>query len=239
MRRNGSRFFSLMTSNLKSCVLLYMRGVDVLEKQHYLNGITLTLVALIVSCLMAAACAPIPFEEPGLGKQKIPDQTVSKAKPRIDIGALEQRIHVLINQQRAKHGLSSLDWNPALNKIARLHSKDMATKRYFQHNSPEGHDLAYRYSQQGFVCEIAVGAMYYTGGENIFQTNLYSSVEYINEIPTIYHWNDIETMAQTTVKGWMNSPSHRETILEPSWRTEGIGIGISNDNKVYITQDFC
>jgi uncharacterized protein YkwD len=211
----------------------------VLGKQHYSLRVTITLVALIVSCLMAAACAPIPFEGPGLGKQKIPDQTVSKAKPRIDIGELEQRIHVLINQQRAKHGLSSLDWNPALNKIARLHSKDMATKRYFQHNSPEGYDLAYRYSQQGFVCEIAVGGMYYTGGENIFQTNLYSSVEYINEIPTIYHWNDIETMAQTTVKGWMNSPSHRETILEPSWRTEGIGIAISNDNKVYITQDFC
>lgn len=77
----------------------------------------------------------------------------------------------------------------------------MARRNYFGHDSPKGHDLSYRYSQQGFVCEINVGTMYYTGSENIYQSNLYRSIEYVNDTPVEYHWNDLETIAQTIVTG--------------------------------------
>lgn len=137
------------------------------------------------------------------------------------------------------HGLSPLAWNPALNTIARQHSRDMVRRAYFSHYSPEGHDLAYRYSRQGFVCEVDAGTWYFAGAENIFQNNLYDTVEYINEVPSIYHWTDVETIAASTVRGWMSSSGHRKNILEPVCRTEGIGVAISTDYKVYITQDFC
>lgn len=73
--------------------------------------------------------------------------------------------------------------------------------------------------------------------ENIFQNNLYSSITYINGVP-IYHWNSLEDIAKTTVEGWMKSPGHRENLL--GYHTsEGIGVAIANDDKVYITQNFC
>jgi uncharacterized protein YkwD len=54
-----------------------------------------------------------------------------------------------------------------------------------------------------------------------------------------YDWNTIKQIAESTVKGWMHSPGHRKNILAPHWRSEGIGVALSPDDKVYITQNFC
>jgi uncharacterized protein YkwD len=37
----------------------------------------------------------------------------------------------------------------------------------------------------------------------------------------------------------MKSEGHRKNILNPGYATEGIGIGFTEDGKVYITQMFC
>lgn len=74
--------------------------------------------------------------------------------------------------------------------------------------------------------------------ENIFQNNLYDTVWYTNGIITSYEWNTLEELAQSTVNGWMNSPGHRANILG-SYHSEGIGVAIADDDKVYITQNFC
>ncbi|MBS1128555.1 MAG: serine protease, partial [Nitrospirae bacterium] len=39
--------------------------------------------------------------------------------------------------------------------------------------------------------------------------------------------------------GWMNSQGHRKNILTPHWLNQGIGVFISTDDTVYITQNFC
>jgi uncharacterized protein YkwD len=218
-----------------------VKGVGMIGERLHLSKMGIMIAVLMVCSMFAGGCAPVLFSTDS-GKPAAPDDYFgfsSKKKPTINIDELELRIHELVNQERAKHGLSPLAWNPMLNKIARLHSQDMVTRNYFSHYSPEGHDLAYRYSRQGFVCEVAVGNMYYTGAENIFQNHLYDSIEYVNEVPTIYHWRDLERIARTTVTKWMNSPGHRVNILEPSWKTEGIGVAISNNYEVYITEEFC
>jgi uncharacterized protein YkwD len=161
-----------------------------------------------------------------------------KGKPHITVSELEKRIHQLINEERQKHGLSALEWNGVLSKIARKHSSDMAKRNYFSHNSPEGHDFLYRYKQEGYSCSLAVDERIYLGAENIFQNNLYDRIEYVNDVP-YYEWRSREKIAETTVQGWMNSPGHRKNILTPHWKTEGIGVVISPDDKVYITQNFC
>jgi uncharacterized protein YkwD len=159
-------------------------------------------------------------------------------KPEINIPELEKQIHVLINEEREKRGLSALAWNDKLSIIARKHSQDMANRNYFAHSDPEGHDFCYRYRQEGFNCEVHVGNYIYMGAENIFQNNLYSSVTYYGGSPS-YDWNTQEEIAESTVQGWMNSPGHRKNILIAYWKREGIGVAISNDDKVYITEDFC
>lgn len=169
-------------------------------------------------------------------------QTLSDAflgKPSIDVSALETRIHQLINNQRAAHNLPQLRWDSQLTVIARKHSQDMATRNYFSHDTPEGKGPTERAAVLGYVCEKRIGNYIYGMGENIFQNNLYNSIHYINGIPVSYDWNDLEELASSTVDGWMNSPGHRENILRKTYDREGIGLAISKDDKVYITEDFC
>lgn len=73
--------------------------------------------------------------------------------------------------------------------------------------------------------------------ENIFQNWTYESITYVNGIP-LYDWNTDEQLAQQVVNGWMTSPGHRQNILS-GFHSEGIGVVITSDDKVYITQNFC
>jgi uncharacterized protein YkwD len=159
-------------------------------------------------------------------------------QPQINISSLEKQIHRLINEERRKYHLTTLGWDSDLSAIARKHSRDMSRRNYFAHNSPDGHDFSYRYKQAGYQCALRVDSRVYMGAENILQNNLYDSVTTVNG-QAFYDWNSHERLAETTVQGWMNSPGHRQNILMPLWKNEGIGIFISPDDKVYITQNFC
>lgn len=168
---------------------------------------------------------------------QLPDYK-DKKKPKISTGRLEQRIHDLINEEREQQGLEPLEWDGRLAEIARQHSLDMAQRTYFSHVSPEGRDFPYRYQQNGYTCSVRVKDILYTGAENIFQNNLYNRSATVNGV-AYYDWNSEKELAASTVRGWMNSPGHRRNILTPHWQNQGIGIAISPDGKVYITQNFC
>jgi len=162
-------------------------------------------------------------------------------KPDIDLTSLEAEIHRLTNIERTSKGLSPLLLDSQLSTIARLHSQDMAKNNYFEHDNLKGQDPTDRGLQRGYTCRKDYGS-YYTEGiaENIFQNNLYDSKTVTIPIGvTSYEWNTLEELARSTVDGWMNSPGHRKNILTNGYDREGIGIAISSDDKVLITQDFC
>ena len=161
-----------------------------------------------------------------------------KTQPKVEATDLAKRIHEQINKNRKKHGLQSLAWNDALSRIAAKHSRDMANRNFLNHNTPEGKTFSDRYRQSGFSCEILVGNKIHAGAENLALSRLYNSTTRENGI-TYYHWNSPEEIALRTVDGWMDSPSHRENILTPHWRQEGVGIEIGPGNKIYITENFC
>jgi len=159
-------------------------------------------------------------------------------KPIINIIGLEAEIHTLINNERQSYGLAPLEYDAMLAQIARAHSADMATRNYCSHNNLEGQDPTERAEAAGYDCYKNFGT-YYTDGiaENIFKNNLYSSITYYNSVP-VYDWNSQSEIASSTVNGWMNSQGHRENVLKSTYDKEGIGVAISNDYTVYITQDF-
>jgi len=161
------------------------------------------------------------------------------SKPSINIAELETEIHVLINNERQKNGIPTLQYDTELSDIARGHSRDMATRNYFEHINPEGDGPTERAIKAGYNVHKELGGGYYSDGigENIFQNNLYDSVTYYNGIP-VYDWNSQSEIAITTVDGWMNSPGHRQNIINSGYNKEGIGVAISSDDKVYITEDF-
>ena len=161
-------------------------------------------------------------------------------KPNINIRQLEDRTHELINAERVKRGLSSLEHIRKIGLIARSHSEDMAKRGYFAHESPEGLSPTDRGTQAGYNCRKDYGT-YYTYGlaENIHQGWLYDSFSTRNGRVVSYVWFTLEGLARTAVSGWMNSKGHRENILKPSYDKSGIGVAIAQDGKVYFTQNFC
>lgn len=189
------------------------------------------LVSLRVAALLAAVLVLGFMHTDATARQQ-------KPQPRVEATDLAKRIHAQINKNRKKHGLQSLAWNDALSRIATKHSRDMANRNYLDHGTPEGKTFSDRYRQGGFSCEIRAGIEMYAGAENIALSRLYNSTRRENGI-TYHHWNSGEEIALKTVDGWMNSPRHRENILTPYWRQEGIGVEIGPGNNIYITQNFC
>ena len=162
---------------------------------------------------------------------------VAELRSRAD--ELASRIHQLTNEERRRHGLRALEWDRELAAIAYLHSSDMARRDYFDHISPEGKNFADRYREHGYRKSTRVGDVVYEGAENLFLNNIARSYTYDKETGEVYSYdfNSLEEIAKSTVEGWMQSPGHRENILTPFTR-EGIGIYITDDGKVYITQNF-
>lgn len=161
-------------------------------------------------------------------------------KPEFDITKIENLIYTYTNEQRTKNGLSALTLDSRLASIAKSHSNDMANRNYFSHDTPEGLDPSARAMNVGYNCRKSLGGGYYTDGiaENIAQHWLYTS--YMTKgVYTSYNWHSEESLAREIVIGWMNSAGHRENILTPTYDRIGIGIGISEDDKVLATQNFC
>src|SRR5512143_1164321 len=210
----------------------YMIVKSLIAEKEMSKGFILRfgLLLFLIPCLFSCATPP-----PG-ATGRVPERG---NRPSINISKLERNIHDLINRERRMHGLSPLAWNDALSSIARKHSQDMAMRNYFSHDTPEGHDFSYRYNQAGYSCAVhGQGNIYYTGAENIFQNNLYNRIVFMNGVAH-YDWNTTGKIAESTVHGWMNSQGHRKNVLTPHWKSEGIGVAISPDDKVYITQNFC
>ncbi len=161
-------------------------------------------------------------------------------KPEINAQQIEYLVHEFTNQERLNHGLSQLAIDSEITQVARGHSSDMAEREYFAHETPEGLTPTDRADQKGYSCQKMVGLLIYSGlAENIFQGHLFDSYYTINGEITSYEWNTEEEIAKITVDGWMNSPGHRENILTEIFDREGIGVKITEDHKVYVTQNFC
>jgi uncharacterized protein YkwD len=199
------------------------------------------LALLLTGMLLLAGTAPLAFAEntasSGNAAGKAPAASRGQ-KPSIDASALAKRIHTRINAERGRNGLSSLAWDDALSRIAAMHSRDMADRKYLSHDSPEGNGFPVRYRQAGYACGIRIGNVIHTGSENIALSHLYDSITTVNAIE-YYHWISIDKIAEGVANGWMNSPGHRKNILTPHWKHEGIGVMIGPDDKVYVTQNFC
>jgi len=160
-------------------------------------------------------------------------------RPDVQAKSLERRIFDLVNIERVKASKLPLNLDPKLSDIAREHSGAMARKSFFAHVNPGGQGPTERAAAGGYECHHQEGRYLHEGiGENILQNNLYSR-ELIRGSQVIYEWNTEETIALTTVHGWMASADHRVNLLSDRYVRSGVGVAISSDLKVLITQDFC
>lgn len=127
-----------------------------------------------------------------------------QSSPEPAFSTFEQQVFDLTNQQRVQFGFAPLTLNLTLNDVAEKHSQDMATNNYFSHQGRDGSQPWDRMSAEGYS--------YSRAAENIAFGQ-----------PT----------PQDVVTAWMNSPGHRQNILDPNLKD--IGVGYYNG---YWTQDF-
>lgn len=126
-----------------------------------------------------------------------------------NISTMENQVVTLVNQERAKRGLSQLKVNSTLAYVARLKSQDMVNRNYFSHTSPT-------YGSP-FTMMQHYGLRFSAAGENIAMG---------------------QRTAQEVMNAWMNSPGHRANILSPSYTQIGVGCAKTSSGVLYWTQEF-
>jgi hypothetical protein len=99
----------------------------------------------------------------------------------------------LANNDRATNNLGHLTINSTLVAAAQAKADDMAAKGYFAHVAPDGRNSWYWFQQAGYAFEYA--------GENL-------AVDFSDSV-------DVNS-------AWMNSPSHRENIMNGHFTEVGI-----------------
>jgi uncharacterized protein YkwD len=114
----------------------------------------------------------------------------------------------LANNERAAAGVGALTANAALDYAAFFHSKYQARKNTMSHTGSGGSNPGRRIAAEGYSAG--------TWGENV-----------------AYGYNNC---AEVMV-GWMNSPGHRDNILNPAFTEIGMGSAVAGNGAVYWTMD--
>jgi uncharacterized protein YkwD len=145
--------------------------------------------------------------EPEPTEEPAPEPSDEPDEPVGGASEREQEVLELTNAERADEGCGPLRADEQLHEAAVLHSQDMAERDYFDHVTPEGVGPGERAERAGYDS---------WGGENIA-------------------WG--YRSAEDVVEGWMDSPGHRENILNCDFVAIGIGAADS-DRGPYWTQTF-
>ena len=106
---------------------------------------------------------------------------------------------VNVNALRERHGLRTLKSSAVLAEAAAAHSREMAERGFFAHESADG--TPYWMRIQRFYG--AAGSRRSVFGENLV-------------------WASPALSARDVVSLWMRSPKHRANLLRKAWRKIGI-----------------
>lgn len=126
---------------------------------------------------------------------------------------IERRAFELTNENRLRNGLSALAWDAELCRMAREHSERMARQKFFSHATPNGERLKDR--------ARAVGI----GRFRVLAENIAFNQGY-------------EDPGAFAVQRWMISAGHRANILHSGFEGSAVGVFVSSDGAVYLTQAF-
>jgi uncharacterized protein YkwD len=150
------------------------------------------------------------YPEPTPRTRPAPSRAPQPSVP-VDLNTLEMRITQRVNDVRSSNGKGTLHHNVRLAEVARDYSRRMAEENFFAHTAPDGSTLGQRVSQNGIHYRLV--------GENLFMGRRLSSP------------------VDSAVKGWLDSPGHRDNMLTDSFTQTGVGVWRAGD-AYYATQLF-
>ncbi len=207
---------------------------------------------LLVLALTHCFIGTVNTQQNALHTDTNPSGAQQKLDPlRLDFVLLERLLVQATNQERSKRNLDTLTTWLELQKVARNHSREMASLDFFSHESPltDHHTLADRLKQT----EILDGNIIM--GENL-------GFDYLLHIAGIPHYVKMEGDKQIIINGrtnkpvefqtyrdfaarmvanWLASPGHRDILLHPRYTQIGIGAALGRQNGfdvLFVTQNF-
>lgn len=206
----------------------------------------------VLASLMLLSCSPKPNIP--VYYQPTPQDLTSRSEvskyidaDSVNLDLLEWTLFMETNHQRQRLGLSALAFDPRLQKVAKLHSREMRDLHYFDHKSPVARNETVKMRLHD------VGIKHGAGGENIAihpinkkQEIVFRSAEATASLSK-YAWRNegsrytYKEFAADLVQRWLNSPSHRRNILSKQYKYFGVGCVLSNENDInvfFVTQDF-
>lgn len=170
-------------------------------------------VMLVLLFVVVGLAIPLlTYEVEAKAKKPSRPSAPQRVAAPVNLDADEATFLTLINQYRQSRGLAALTVNQSLSAAADWHSNDMATKAYFAHNDSLGRTPFQRMAAFGYTANT-------WKGENI-------AAGYAN--------------AAAVFAGWQRSPGHNANMLNPNFRTIGIGkvVRAGSPYTTYWTTDF-
>ena len=156
-------------------------------------------------------------------RSQIPGKTGSFEVTAILTSRLKLKHNVLqlTNLERSKHGLQPLRHSHTLEKSAQMHAEDLSISKTLSHIGSNGSRPIERIKEVGYKAawhKNTDGSLTYPSPENV--ASGYSS-------------------ADKVVRGWMNSPGHRDAILSPYAKELGVGFEVDRSSGItYWVQNF-
>jgi uncharacterized protein YkwD len=154
--------------------------------------------------------APAPTKSADPDRTKPPAKPGKPALPDGPADArtrMETEVVALTNVERKKNGCGPLRADDRLRDAARGHSLDMKTRDFFDHTTPDGVDPWTRAKNKGYD---------QPSGENIARG---------------------QRTPADVVESWMDSPGHRQNILNCDSKAIGVGVALG-DGGPWWTQMF-
>ena len=167
----------------------------------------LILIWFVMAALMGLSGPVLAWGEP-------PVVAASEAEEQADLAAMtlagdEEHLLAWVNLMRSHASRAPLAVQPVVQSLARERSQDMARRDYFSHTTPEGETV--------LTMLPARGVRYSYAGETL-QRNNYPAAETVRE----------------AIRSLMDSPPHREILLDPSFTQVGVGHAVV-DGMHYFT----
>ena len=186
---------------------------------------------------LEAESSPVVFDEPPPAGEREPtlvdpndpnESTYASSSGTFSSEVVEDFVHAEVNDRREARGLDPIEWDGTVASVSRAHSVDMDEREYFNHTNPDGESPMDRFDEVGDYCRVY--------GENLAMTWADRNVQGNDEIN---RYETPEELAEGLVDQWMNSPPHREAMLEESWDRGGVGVYLTDDGQVFATHNFC
>src|SRR5688572_21701911 len=162
-------------------------------------------LALLAGTLFASAIGCGPGSD---ARASAPAGEPLSSRAAEDAPAFEAELLSLVNAHRVSRGLNVLLESAELTSVARDHSVDMITGKYFAHVSPVGLTAGGRLRTAG-VTWTSVGENLAEGG----------------------------TSPRSVYEAWLLSPAHRENLEREEWTHAGVGVAVGEEGRV-VTQLF-